>query len=356
MGSRPGAQDLRIATADPRPRTVGERVHRDSTVNEHACAADTGEAPDRSRPRHVYRTAEEQPGELPRGTAAAGQTGRERGLRGGTVRRMLLTLLALWAARAPAGYVIRETAGCIRWQDASTCSSENVFDAVPAGALCRRRSDGMSIPTDSTFSHIEHALPVGVYDKSSGQCMIMNTSVPSGEVELAVTRSTQCDVWWRYLTEDVAPPMSALALQFGSSGSGRANDILYSICRTHGENPRLGTLHLNGPDVSLCIVPSDGQGRPETTLRGGGYDLIEARQFGGCTDETLNSEVLKSSLKSKLDEFLTPADHKLIARSSGHDYTLLEMKLLELGSCDLSAVLSDHGFVPHDLNRLGLVS
>ena len=269
---------------------------------------------------------------------------------------MLLTLLALWAARAPAGYVIRETAGCITWKDASTCSSEDVFEAVPAGALCRRRSDGISIATDSTFSHIGHALPVGVYDKFSGQCMIMGTSVSTDEVELAVARSTQCDVWWRYLTEDVAPPMSALALPFGSSGSGRADDILYSICRTRGENPRLGTLHLNGANVSLCIVPSDGQGRPETALRGGGYDLIEARPLGGCTDEAPKSEALKSSLKSKLDEFLTPSDHELISRSSGHDYSLLEKKLLELGSCDLSAVLSDQGFVPHDLNRLGLVS
>ena len=86
------------------------------------------------------------------------------------------------------------------------------------------------------------------------------------------------------------------------------------------------------------------------------HSFIEARQIAGCTDGASKREALKSSLKFKLDEFLTPSDHELITRSTGHAYTLLERKLLELGSCDLSAVLSDVGFVPHELNRLGLVS
>lgn len=268
---------------------------------------------------------------------------------------MHLLLLALCASRAPTVYVLRETAGCVKWQNASTSLSDGAFEAVPAGALCRRMPEGISTATAS-FSYIEHALPVGVYDKSSGQCMIMGTSVPTAEVEVAVTEPTKCDVWWRYLTQDVSPPTPALALPFGASGSGRVGDILYSICRTRGDHPRLGTVALNGPDVALCTVPGDGQSFPDVTLRGGDYDLIEARPVGGCRDDAPQGEALKSSLKSMLDEFLTPSDHELIARTSGHDYTLLEKNLLELGSCDLSLVLSDQRFIPHDLNRLGLVS
>ncbi len=269
-----------------------------------------------------------------------------------------LMLVALYAIAVPAAYVPRPTtAGCIRWQSASASFRGDAFAAVPTrGALCRRSVDGMGTETDS-FKNIEHGvLPVGVYDAATRQCNIPSAPVPAAKVELAVVEPTRCDVWWRYVSDDAAKPLPALTLQFGSSGLGGSEDILYGICRTRGEDPQLGTLIFHGPEVGDCVVPADGQHRPELRVRGGDYDTIEARPLSGCRDDPQQREMLKSSLKSKLDEFLTPADHVLIAEVSGHSYKSLETEVLALGSCDLSKVLSTARFMLHDLNWRGLVS
>eukprot|EP01043_Picozoa_sp_COSAG02_P065845 COSAG02_NODE_10059_length_2036_cov_1.672690_2_plen_330_part_00 len=266
--------------------------------------------------------------------------------------------MVLCGLMVPAAYVPRPTtAGCMIWQSASASSSGDAFAAVPAmGALCRRKVNGMGTETDS-FKNIEHGvLPVGVYDTASKKCKIIGAPVPAAEVELAVVDSTQCDVWWRYVSADAGKPLPALTLQFGSSGGGGAEDILYGICRTRGEEPQLGTLIFHGPNVGNCIVPADRLRRPELIVRGGDYDTIEARPLSGCIDDAEQRDILKSSLESKLHEFLTPADHTLIAEVSGHSYSSLETEMLALGSCDLSKVLSTGRFMLHDLNRRGLVS
>lgn len=263
-------------------------------------------------------------------------------------------LAGLATIQSLAVYVPRDTAGCVSWQSASSLTGD-AFAAMPAGsAMCRRSEDRIGSGTDS-FRDVRRTLPVGVYDAVKRQCTIMGTSTSGNDIELAVVNTTHCDVWWRYSSQDQNPPVPAMTLQFGTSGG--PENTLYGICRSRGKEVRLGTLIFNGPNVANCIIPADKQtGWPELTLRFGDYDTIEAQPLSGCTDDAQLRETLKLSLESKLDEFLTADDHEQIARISGHDYTSLEAGVLALGSCDLSKILSAGRFIPHDLNRLGLVS
>lgn len=263
------------------------------------------------------------------------------------------------AASAPVAYTARrDTAGCIRWQNLSAAppSGGGLFAAAPAGgsALCRWSASTNGTWTDS-FASVERLLPVGTFNSVTGQCVIPGAVAdPSAlsEVQLAVVQSSECDVWWRYVSEDVIPPLPELTLQFGASES---HDTRYGICRTRSVEPQLGTLIFNGPAIGHCVVPSDGN-RPQMVLRGGSFDTVEARVLGGCINDPQQANVLRSSLKSKLDAYLLPEDRAQIANISGHRYESLEAGMMStLGSCDLAAVLSAARFIPHDLNRVGLV-
>ena len=294
----------------------------------------------------------------------AGQAGQAQALttmsgsRGVHPRAKTLVVAALIGAiRTPAAYTVRDTSGCVRWQNLSADPARGggLFAAAPGGgALCRWSASTSGTWTGS-FAPAERALPVGVFNATNGQCAIPGTSAPTpalGEVQLAVVQSAECDVWWRYASEDVMPPLPELTLQFGAS---KLHDEIYGICRTRSDEPRLGTLIFNGPAIGDCVVPADGN-RPQLVLRGGSFDTVEARVLGGCIDNSEQAEALRPSLKLKLDEHLLPEDRAQIANISGHKYESLEAGMFALGSCDLSAVLSALRFIPHDLNRLGLVS
>jgi len=287
-----------------------------------------------------------------------------------------LTALA-FLSTTPSGqshFIPRATGHCIQWKPAELAETTwQPLAGTPSGQLlCRPQPEGQFAP-HTQFEFIPYktqSLPVGIYDSATRQCLVNGKLVAHGIVaELAFT-DPSCDVWWRTVTSDVMPPMTEMAMHFGSSAalpaveaapatSADSDDAmltpLYGICRSLDENPELGTLLLNGDNVGHCIIHSSGKSTPRVIV-GGGYDIIQAREgnSGGCENDADEAKQLSASLSAKVEKFISAEDRRLIEEVTGYSFSELADEAYALGSCELRQVLSSVRFIPHDLNTKGL--
>ena len=164
--------------------------------------------------------------------------------------RCLLALLLLGAAGE---FVPRDSAHCLTWHSRNATPA-----AAPGLGLCRRRPAGggrLASSFDDVGrwdAHEPLPLPVGAFDRRTGSCLIAGSAdETAADIEVAVS-ADNCDVWWRHVSEDVLPPMTELALQFGTSVAqrGAAADaeapLLLGVCRSLDTSAMLGTLVMNG--------------------------------------------------------------------------------------------------------------
>jgi len=152
----------------------------------------------------------------------------------------------------------------------------------------------------------------------------------------------------------------------GSAATNEAGDKL-GICRTFGTNASahaddgsatLGTVVLEGPDMGIChFVTPRGDDRE---LVGGLFHILQARPRGAaskCAEAATSYE----DLRWRVQRFLTPEDHELLARvvrgsgtATGNVFEDLMEGLRGLSGCQLQEVLSGSRFVLHPLNAQGL--
>ena len=112
------------------------------------------------------------------------------------------------SAAAVWSFTPKDMAHCLRWAKASDLAQLSVLEAVPAGgALCRHRPvAGNRTPANGSGDVLQHHLPVGVLDRASGRCLPSGGAPSGSAVEVAAVEQG-CDVWWRYVSPDVFPPM-----------------------------------------------------------------------------------------------------------------------------------------------------
>lgn len=136
-----------------------------------------------------------------------------------------------------------------------------------------------------------------------------------------------CDVWWRWVSADVIPPIPELAVALPGSTSG--------VCRAG----TLGLLGTQGGDFGKCLV--------DPPIDGGGFEILQARrhQRGPCPEPRIDR------LRQRIDGMSTE-DLSMLQSVVGSLDVLDAVN--DLDGCEVRDVLSDSRFVPHELNALGL--
>lgn len=172
-------------------------------------------------------------------------------------RLLLLSLAA--GGRVAVGFTPKDSAHCVRWTAAelpSPIPTEAKGGGAPADGdsdrgplLCRaaRSTDAAAAAASSCAAEAD--APIGVASVhldvgvvgADGACMPLSQPAPGalaslrqpdalrlgGALEYARVDS-ECDVWWREVSQDVIPPIPELVLPFGATPGG---DKL-AICRS----------------------------------------------------------------------------------------------------------------------------
>jgi hypothetical protein len=171
------------------------------------------------------------------------------------------------------------------------------------------------------------------------------------------TKHESCDLWWRWVSTDVIPPIPELTVVLSASAPPLwSSELPCGLCQVDLEDGEsvAGLMPVyEGEYFGKCVYRNtDGK---IGVRDGGAFFVMHAREeAAGCTPTAEEQVMLASALKGLLDAHISAADRSLLARISGHSFKKLQVKTLALDSCTLGQILSPLRFIPHELNVYGL--
>jgi len=160
--------------------------------------------------------------------------------------------------------------------------------------------------------------------------------------EECLVASPRCDVWWRYVSADVIPPIPELAVRLPGDGGRGA-------CRVGADAGLLGVAA--GATFGQCALG------PAILDGGGNFDILQARRREGGAEDCGDKAAAAAALRALAASALDGGDYALLAAATGGAFPgrgFLDLLVDASTACDLRDVLSPSRYVPHALDGAGL--
>lgn len=143
------------------------------------------------------------------------------------------------------------------------------------------------------------------------------------------------DIRWRYISDDVIPPIPELTLKTNN----------YSLCL---KNNKIGLLSYE-ENYGKCGIKEN---NTINYIDGGNFYIIEKYKHNDCINK--NKEYLEYHFNYLLRNFIKSKDIIQIEKITNYSYFNIIKELKNLDYCDLIEILSSTRFYNHKLNKRGL--